>query len=94
MDGLCLIVDYPDVKYFFGKVTMYRHFDAFARDLILYFMKLYFPDPDKLVYPHDPLSNKTDANRIDKVLKEMIMPGIIKYWCSRCESRVKIFHRL
>ncbi len=69
-DGLgALIVDYPDVKYFFGKVTMYRHFDAFARDLILYFMKLYFPDPDKLVYPHDPLSNKTDANRIEQVFK-------------------------
>jgi hypothetical protein len=69
-DGLgALIVDYPDVKYFFGKVTMYRHFDAFARDLILYFMKLYFPDPDKLVYPHDPLTYKTDINRIEQVFK-------------------------
>ncbi len=69
-DGLgALIVDYPDVKYFFGKVTMYRHFDAFARDLILYFMKNYFPDPDKLVYPHDPLTYKTDIKRIQPVFK-------------------------
>jgi hypothetical protein len=69
-DGLgALIVDYPEVKYFFGKVTMYRHFDAFARDLILYFMKLYFPDPDNLVYPHDPLSYKTDLNRLKQVFK-------------------------
>jgi len=69
-DGLgALIVDYPEVKYFFGKVTMYRHFDAFARDLILYFMKLYFPDPDNLVYPHNPLSYKTDLNRLKQVFK-------------------------
>lgn len=69
-DGLGgLIVDYPDVEYFFGKVTMYRHFDAFARDLILYFMQHYFPDPDKLVYPHDPLTYKTDIKSVRQVFK-------------------------
>lgn len=69
-DGLgALVVDYPDSQYFFGKVTMYGHFDAFARDLILYFMKLYFPDPDQLVYPHYPLQYKTDQLLLQNVFE-------------------------
>jgi hypothetical protein len=55
-DGLgALITVYPDARYFFGKVTMYQHFNKYARDLVLFFMKKYFPDPDKLVFPHEPL---------------------------------------
>lgn len=51
-DGLGAIhVDNPDIRYFFGKVTMYRHFHAEARDMILSFMHHYFPDPDRLVWP-------------------------------------------
>ncbi len=66
-DGLgALVMDYPDVKYFFGKVTMYGHYNALARDLILFFMNLYFPDPDKLVYPHRPLPYKTDTINLSK----------------------------
>ena len=38
-DGLGAIhVDNPHIRYFFGKVTMYRHFNAEARDMILHFM--------------------------------------------------------
>jgi len=38
-DGLgALIVHHPDVKYFFGKVTMYPHFHREAHDLILSFL--------------------------------------------------------
>ena len=40
-----------DIKYFFGKITMYPHFHEKARDLILYFFALYFPDKQKLVVP-------------------------------------------
>jgi hypothetical protein len=55
-DGLgALIVDHPQMKYFFGKVTMYEHFNQRARDMILYFMNRFFPDPDKFVYPIKPL---------------------------------------
>lgn len=60
-DGLgALIVDNPDMKYYFGKVTMYNSFNAEARDMILYFMKYYFPDNEKLVHPHKELGYKTD----------------------------------
>jgi len=55
-DGLAvLLVENPDVKYFFGKVTMYKRFNTLARDLILYFLKRFFPDPDGLLTPIEPL---------------------------------------
>ncbi|MCU4156264.1 GNAT family N-acetyltransferase [Carboxylicivirga sp. A043] len=55
-DGLgSLIVSHPEMKYFFGKVTMYTHFNRYARDLILGFMQKYFNDPDRLLYPHKPV---------------------------------------
>ena len=61
-DGLGAIVKLnPDVKYLFGKVTMYPHYQANARDLLLYFMNHYFADPDKLVWPINPVGYKTDV---------------------------------
>lgn len=55
-DGLgAVVVDNPDVKYFYGKVTMYTDFNTQARDLILYFMNHYFPDNEKLVRPKNPI---------------------------------------
>ena len=40
-----------DIRFFFGKMTMYAHFNTKARDLILYFFKKYFGDPQKLAVP-------------------------------------------
>ncbi|MCL9979950.1 MAG: GNAT family N-acetyltransferase [Bacteroidia bacterium] len=55
-DGLgALVVDYPDMEYFFGKITMYTNFKREARDLILTFMWTFFPDTEKLVTPVSPL---------------------------------------
>ncbi len=55
-DGLgALMHRNPKLKYFFGKVTMYTNYDKFARDLILYFLKLHFGKNNKLVYPKNPL---------------------------------------
>lgn len=51
-DGLgALITIHPEIKYLFGKVTMYTHYNQEARDLLLYFMAHYFPDPEGLVKP-------------------------------------------
>lgn len=56
-DGLgALTVIMPDVRYFFGKFTMYPSYDRLARDMILYFLKVYFSDPDSLILPMKPLS--------------------------------------
>lgn len=67
-DGLgALVVDHPDIKYFFGKITMYPHFDSYARDLILYFMRKYFPDPDELVRPYAPLKQDYPDHELEQV---------------------------
>lgn len=68
-DGLGgLIVLYPDVKYFFGKVTMYPNFHEESRDLILYFLKKHFPDPDHLSAPTIPLVQDYDEEKFEKLL--------------------------
>jgi hypothetical protein len=64
-DGLgSLIVDYPHVKYFFGKITMYQSFDKLGRDLILYFMNKYFGDREGLVKPHKALAYYHSENEL------------------------------
>lgn len=72
-DGLgALVVDNPDMKYLFGKVTMYGHFNAKARDMIIYFMNFYFPDNDKLVTAKQPVPYKTDINTFkDQFTKDL-----------------------
>jgi hypothetical protein len=67
-DGLgALVIMHPEIKYFFGKVTMYDHFNPKARDLILFFMHTFFPDKEKLTYPKNPLPYKTDPTGFDKI---------------------------
>jgi len=67
-DGLgSLIVSHPEMKYFFGKVTMYTHFNRYARDLILGFLKKYFNDPDKLLYPHKPVEIDLTENDLKEI---------------------------
>ena len=59
-DGLgAITILNPQIKYFFGKITMYPSYDSFARDMILYFMRKYFPDKDNLVVPREPLVLQT-----------------------------------
>ncbi len=70
-DGLgALVVDNPDMKYFFGKVTMYRHFNVEARDYILHFLNHYFPDNDHLVVPHEAVMLQTDISEFEKELND------------------------
>ena len=60
-DGLgALVIDHPDIKYYFGKVTMYPQYNQHARNLILYFFGKYFPDPDELVRPKIPMPYSAD----------------------------------
>lgn len=51
-DGLgALVVKYPEIRYLFGKVTMYPAYDRQCRDMLLGFIHKHFPDPDNLVSP-------------------------------------------
>lgn len=66
-DGLGgLVVDHARLKYFLGKVTMFKDFDPYARDLILYFMQRFFPDKDDLLRPHQPLGIHTPHEQLEK----------------------------
>lgn len=69
-DGLgALTVIDPSMKYFFGKVTMYGTYNKEARNMILYFMHLHFPDPEKLVTPINQLVTNTDIAKMQHLFK-------------------------
>ena len=64
-DGLgAIVIDNPDIRYFFGKVTMYLNFNQEARDLILFFLHKYFPDRENLVTPKFPRGIQTDIRQL------------------------------
>jgi hypothetical protein len=71
--GALPIID-PTLKYFYGKVTMYNNYDTKARDMILYFLKLHFPDNDNLITPIYPL--KTNAD--NELLKSLFSSNSFK----------------
>ncbi len=47
-----LVREYPDLRYFFGKMTIFPNYHPTAQDIFLWFLQLYFRDPDELVQPH------------------------------------------
>jgi len=68
-DGLGgLIVMYPDMKYFYGKVTMYLNYDVLARDVIMSFLMKHFPDRDNLVWAYVPRPIRTTSDVINQIL--------------------------
>ena len=67
-DGLgSLTVIHKDIRYLFGKVTMYPSYTAECRDMILYFLNKYFPDPDVLVRPIQALKTATDPAALEAI---------------------------
>lgn len=70
-DGLgALTVIMPNVKYFFGKMTMYPSYIREGRDMILYFLKKHFDDKEKLVVPMKPLKIEADEEELSKLFRE------------------------
>lgn len=64
-DGLgALTVVMPNVKYFFGKVTMYPSYHRQGRDMILYFLRKHFGDKDGLITPMNPLKMETEEKEL------------------------------
>ena len=65
-DGLgALTVLRPNVRYYFGKMTMYPSYIRKGRDMILYFLKKYFDDKENLIIPMKPLELETDPTELD-----------------------------
>lgn len=67
-DGLgAMIIDNPDVRYFFGKMTMYPSYNRTARDIILFFLQKFFPDDQCLMSPFHPLSTETGEEFLSEI---------------------------
>ena len=70
-DGLgALTVIMPNVKYFFGKMTMYPSYIREGRDMILYFLKKHFDDKENLVLPMKPLKIESNEAELAKIFCE------------------------
>lgn len=67
-DGLgAIILDNHHLKYLFGKVTMYPHFNQKARTMILYFLNKHFDDPDDMVLPKEPANIDLHKDEMKKI---------------------------
>lgn len=70
-DGLAaLTVLFPDIKYFFGKMTMYPSYIRKGRDMILYFLKKHFDDKENLIIPLKPLQLEHDPKEFEALFCE------------------------
>lgn len=70
-DGLgALPVVKPEVKYYFGKMTMYPSYIRKGRDMILYFLKKHFADKENLILPMHPLQIETDVKELEALFSE------------------------
>ena len=67
-DGLgALTVLFPNLKYFFGKMTMYPSYVRKGRDMILYFLKKHFDDKENLITPMKPLILESDPDELERL---------------------------
>ena len=67
-DGLgALTVIKPNMKYYFGKMTIYPSYHRQGRDMILYFLNKHFHDADQLITPIRPLELETDPALLEKM---------------------------
>lgn len=69
-DGLGSVVMLnPEIKYLFGKVTMYPNYNTASRDFLLHFMNHYFPDTENLMKPFHPLVQNYNKEYVSGQLK-------------------------
>jgi len=74
-DGVgTLAVDYPETRYFLGKMTMYNSYNRLARNLILFFLKKYFKGKKELITP----INSVKGDKGKKVFRSIFRNGSYK----------------
>ena len=65
-DGVgALTVIRPNIRYYFGKMTMYPSYIRKGRDMILYFLKKHFDDKEHLIIPMKPLQLESDVREFE-----------------------------
>ncbi|MFM8241649.1 MAG: GNAT family N-acetyltransferase [Crocinitomicaceae bacterium] len=71
-DGLGALVKFnPEIRYFFGKVTMYPAYNRPSRNFLLTFMHTFFPDKEKLMTPYNPLILDEDCSLYIQMIKDL-----------------------
>jgi hypothetical protein len=71
-DGMgALIHKVKGARYFIGKVTIYEDYPITARELIYEYMSRYFPDPNKMIVPINPIH----VSRNSKLIAKKIFTG-------------------
>ena len=60
-----LTVIRPNIRYYFGKMTMYPSYIRKGRDMILYFLKKHFDDKEHLIIPMKPLQLESDVREFE-----------------------------
>lgn len=67
-DGLGFLMNHnPDIKYLFGKVTMYGDYNRQARNTLIYFLRKYFPDHDALMRTRFPVEMDIDSQNMERL---------------------------
>lgn len=67
-DGVgSVIVSNPDIKYLFGKVTMYGEYNKDARNMLIYFLRKYFPDHEHLIESKYPVKMYIDTTAMESI---------------------------
>lgn len=70
-DGLgALAIDHSEIKYFYGKFTMYPSYPVHARNMILYFLQKHFPDNDNIIWPLHKLVTQIDIAEMEKLFNQ------------------------
>ncbi len=87
-DGLgAIVLLHPKMKYFFGKVTMYTSYNEQAKRAVLGFMKHYFPDPEGLAVPKNPLYTSVVQHEIVQQISGMDFKDGMKVLQKYCRER-------
>lgn len=67
-DGLgTIVIRNPDIKFLFGKVTMFSDYNSSARNMLIYFLRKYFPDRDNLMRTRCPAELQIDEKQMKSV---------------------------
>ena len=60
-DGLgAIVARNPSIRYLFGKVTIYACYNRKARNALMWFLRRFFPDYERLIAARSPLNEEWD----------------------------------
>jgi len=68
-DGLgALVIKYPFIRYFFGRLTFFSNYDPTVRDLTFYFFAKHLQGDQTLMQAEEPFALPTPAADLEKII--------------------------